>query len=136
MTIAARFVIAADGASGAVARRAGWKDHRVRAPALEYEITVPPQVQETLSQTLRFDFGVVPRGYGWVFPKREHLSIGIGALSPRRSPLGLKQMLAQYLTSLGIHHLALRARSIGRDRFGVQGGGYFVAPRHDRAHHL
>jgi geranylgeranyl reductase family protein len=109
-TIAARFVIAADGASGVVARRAGWKDHRMRAPALEYEITVPPTVQETLSQTLRFDFGVVPRGYGWVFPKREHLSIGIGALSPRRSLLGLKQMLAQYLTSLGIHHITHMAR--------------------------
>ncbi len=109
-TIAAQFVIAADGAASVIARRAGWKDHRVLAPALEYEITVPPELQDILSQAMRFDFGFVPRGYGWVFPKREHLSIGIGALSPRGGPLGLKRMLEQYLKFLGIDQMSRMER--------------------------
>ncbi len=25
-----------------------------------------------------FGFGFVPRGYGWVFPKKDHFSVGIG----------------------------------------------------------
>lgn len=33
-------------------------------------------------------FGYVPRGYGWIFPKREHLSIGVyGALLEFKNPM-------------------------------------------------
>ncbi len=32
------------------------------------------------SSSIHLDFGGVPNGYGWVFPKREGLSIGVGGM--------------------------------------------------------
>ncbi len=99
----ARFVIAADGAAGRLARCGGWRDSRILAPALEYEVTVPPEILERFSQTARFDIGAVANGYGWVFPKRQHLSVGVGVLSSTR--LGrrtLKQSLRRYLSAIGV----------------------------------
>lgn len=48
----------------------------------------------------RFDFGVVPAGYAWVFPKRDHLSIGV--LTTRRGAANLPQYYRRYLDVLGI----------------------------------
>jgi geranylgeranyl reductase family protein len=81
--IAARFVVAADGATGLAARAAGWPPNPATVPALECEVSVAPATFDRLAQSPRFDFGVVPHGYGWVFPKRAHLSVGV--LSTRRS---------------------------------------------------
>ena len=99
----ARFVIAADGAAGRLARCGGWRAHRDSAPALEYEVKVPPHVLERFSGTARFDLGAVANGYGWVFPKRGHLSVGVGVLAKvraKRPPL--KQSLQSYLAAIGV----------------------------------
>ena len=73
----ARFVIAADGAMSVVARKTKRPDTRRLIPALEYEVFVGDNLFEQFARSARFDVGVVPYGYGWVFPKREHLSIGV-----------------------------------------------------------
>lgn len=101
-SITARFVIAADGATGTVARAAGWTPNPGAVPALEYELVVPPAVFARFAGAARFDFGLVPHGYAWVFPKRERLSVG--ALSTRRGSggPGLRASLAAYLRRLGI----------------------------------
>ena len=31
---------------------------------------------------MQFDFGVVPHGYGWIFPKRDHYNVGVYTSSP------------------------------------------------------
>jgi len=99
----ARFVIAADGAAGRLARCGGWQDSRILAPALEYEVTVPPEILDRFGRTARFDIGAVPTGYGWVFPKREHLSVGVGVFrSARRGRRMLKQALQGYLAAIGV----------------------------------
>src|SRR5258707_852687 len=77
--LAARFVIRADGATSPMAARLGWRPVPRRAPALEAEVTVPAPVFARFAEAARFDFGAVPGGYGWVFPKRAHLSIGVAA---------------------------------------------------------
>jgi geranylgeranyl reductase family protein len=102
-TIKARFVVAADGAAGRVARMAGLNDGRAMAPALEHEITVPGEILEQFSETARFDIGAIPGGYGWIFPKRHHLSVGVGVLSSKSGGAhGLKTSLQSYLSSVGI----------------------------------
>ncbi len=99
----AHFVIAAHGAAGRLSRLGGWRDHCVTAPALEWEVRVPPEVFDRFSQTARFDIGAVANGYGWVFPKRAHLSVGIGVLNPaRRTTQTLKKSLRQYLAAIGV----------------------------------
>jgi flavin-dependent dehydrogenase len=44
-----------------------------------------------------FDLGGMERGYGWIFPKRDHLNVGI------YSPLGGRQMRAQLDAFLQLH---------------------------------
>jgi geranylgeranyl reductase family protein len=94
----ARFVIAADGVHSRVARAAGWPDHRLLAPAIEAEIAVSEEDLQRFSSSARFDFDVPPYGYGWVFPKRGHLSIGV--LSVRSRDRDLPQHFLRYLQCL------------------------------------
>jgi geranylgeranyl reductase family protein len=99
-SVTAAFVIAADGATGELARRAGWPDRRRLIPALEHEIQVDDATFERHARAPRFDVGIVPHGYAWVFPKAAHLSVGV--LSTRRGPVNLHACLAAYLQGLGI----------------------------------
>ncbi|MEW6730983.1 MAG: geranylgeranyl reductase family protein [Acidobacteriota bacterium] len=96
----ARFVLAADGAMSLVARKAGWPETRDLIPALEYEVKVSNELLNRFGESARFDFGVVPYGYGWVFPKKAHLSIGL--LSMQRRAINLNEMFMQYLRLIGI----------------------------------
>ena len=107
----ARYVIAADGADSVVGRKLCWPDSRALIPALECEVSVDRDTFSRLRSTVRFDFGVVPRGYAWVFPKREHLSIGV--LTMRRGHVRLYDWLKTYLKILKIN----RIKSIDRHGF-------------------
>lgn len=95
----AKFVVAADGALSTVARKMGMADGRVLIPALEYEVTVPQEQLDQFHGTARFDFGVLPQGYAWAFPKRQHVSVGV--LSMTEKGHDLKQAMVQYLRLLG-----------------------------------
>ncbi|MCP4668042.1 MAG: NAD(P)/FAD-dependent oxidoreductase [Deltaproteobacteria bacterium] len=96
----ARFVVAADGAASITARKAGFRETRTLIPALESEVTVQEEVFRKFNQKARFDVGTIPYGYAWVFPKKEHLSLGI--LSRRRGSVNLNALLDQYLNILGM----------------------------------
>ena len=64
-TIDAEVVIGADGANGTTGRAAGLDDH-LRTVALEGNAAVD---LERFAGRAWIEFGVVPGGYGWVFPK-------------------------------------------------------------------
>ena len=98
--VRARFVIAADGAASVVARKTGRAELRDVVPALEAEVTLSPEAMAPLMKAARFDFGVVPFGYAWVFPKRGHLSIGV--LTTKRGAANLPEYYRRYLALLGI----------------------------------
>ncbi|WP_177763196.1 geranylgeranyl reductase family protein [Flavobacterium sp. I3-2] len=100
--IAAKFIISGDGALSPVAKMAGWKESRTIIPALEYEIKVPEADFERLSQNVRFDIDVLPHGYGWCFPKKNHLSVGVAAFVKNNETLNLKKYYTDYLKVLGI----------------------------------
>lgn len=117
-TFTARFVVAADGALSPVARFAGWRDSRHLVPALESEVEVGQTVFERFSGAARFDVDVLPLGYGWVFPKRRHLSVGIASF--RRGPIDLHALLDRYCERIGLQPTQ------GDDRHG------FVIPIHPR----
>jgi geranylgeranyl reductase family protein len=95
-----QFVIAADGARSIVAERAGWKETRNLASALECEVVVSDESLQRLSRAARFDFGLMPCGYAWTFPKKDHLSMGV--LSMRPGPVKLHRMFEQYLKLINL----------------------------------
>lgn len=103
--ITAKFIIAADGALSPIAKIAGWKETRTLIPALEYEIEVPMADFERLSQNARFDIDAIPYGYGWCFPKKNHLSIGVAVVVKTNKKINLKEYYAEYLKTLGISEI-------------------------------
>ncbi len=120
-TVSARFVVAADGALSPTARAAGWGDGRHLVPALESEVRVTAKTFDRFSRTARFDFGVVPNGYAWVFPKRDHLSIGV--LSTRRGAVHLPSHLERYYQLLGIDAIEREERHGSLIPFSMRTGG-------------
>ncbi len=68
----AAFLIGVDGANSQVRRlmgNASWITHGL---AIEGRI-----INSEPSHEMEFNFGVFEGGYGWVFPKRDHLNLGI-----------------------------------------------------------
>jgi len=106
------YIIAADGALSTTAKLMGWVDNRHLIPALEYEVTINDIDFKRLSKELRFDLDAIPQGYGWVFPKKDHLSIGIA--SATRGKKDLKNYYKKYLDSLDIKEV------INEERHGAQ----------------
>lgn len=99
-----KYIIAADGVYSQVAKMAGWKeDTRTLIPALEYEIHVPTSDFERLSKEIRFDIDAIPSGYGWCFPKKNHLSVGVAALLKDNNKI--KQYCEEYIKFLGIEEV-------------------------------
>ena len=98
--LAGRYLVGADGANSTVARAAGLRASRALCPAIQAEVAPPAEVMDDFAGTLAFVFGEVPGGYLWVFPKSDHLSVGIGVV--RHSARGLRQVLAGAMGHLGI----------------------------------
>jgi geranylgeranyl reductase family protein len=93
-----RYLIAADGAKGPVAKWLGFKERKRRlGGALEAE--APAEVSE--GHIAHFEFGMVKNGYIWNFPKADGYSIGIGTFRGGE-PQDLKSMLAEYANLFGV----------------------------------
>lgn len=71
-------VIGADGASGVIARLTGLQDHIQPGLAWEAEVRADAETIQRFSQTVFLDWGTLPGGYAWMFPKNDHFSIGVG----------------------------------------------------------
>ena len=77
-TFEGRTLVAADGANGQTSKLAGLDVTLLHGIAMEGNITPPGGVPDEWKDTMGLDFGGVPGGYGWIFPKRDHLNIGLG----------------------------------------------------------
>ena len=96
-TLTARQLIGADGSYGIVNRLFRLTSPRGSATALEIEVPRDRFVCEATSP--RFDFGAVPLGYGWVFPKRDYWSVGLYTLAQKTPEL--RKTLARYVEDAG-----------------------------------
>ncbi|NNG27751.1 MAG: NAD(P)/FAD-dependent oxidoreductase, partial [Ignavibacteriaceae bacterium] len=99
-TLKADFVIAADGATGISAKISGMNKNFFSVPAIECEVYIPEDEFEYYKNSTRFDFGFIPHGYAWVFPKRNHLSVGIASM--KKLKVNLNDYLKRYFTTLGL----------------------------------
>jgi len=104
-TIEAKYVIAADGALSPTAKLMGWPETRMMCPALEYEVEVSPEEFEKHKDSARFDIDAAPLGYGWCFPKKNHLSIGVGNFMKTKKNPKLREYYNKYVEYLGIKEI-------------------------------
>ena len=86
----ALMVIGAEGASGAVARSADLWNDIMPGLAWEAEVRVDAASLKKYSSAVFLDWGSFPGGYGWVFPKKDHFSIGVGG------PASLSKWMMDY----------------------------------------
>lgn len=78
--LAATFVIGADGASSRIRKLLGIAmDRRGFAVGLEAEVPKGDVLREAANPEIYFGFA--EWGYGWVFPKRDTLTVGVGGLA-------------------------------------------------------
>jgi len=100
-TYRARYLIGADGANSKVARLSGLRGGRTLGIALEAEVAANDiDLLREYSGTACFILGTPPKGYIWVFPKADHLSVGIGTFEAKA--FDLKVTLTEEVSKLGI----------------------------------
>jgi geranylgeranyl reductase family protein len=79
-------VVGADGANGSAARALGLGGEIVHGVALEGNVSHVDVDRERYARRMVLEFGVVPGGYAWVFPKGDHVNVGVGgwgSIGPR-----------------------------------------------------
>ena len=108
-------VVAADGAHGRAARLGGLALHHHQGLAIEGNLPASPRVRARFDDCLSFDLGVFPGGYGWLFPKGDHVNIGVGGWS--FAGRSLKAELMKVVRAYGFDPSGLR---------GVRGHGLTV----------
>lgn len=91
----AHVVIGADGANSLVARQLFPNRSQYRAPALESEVQIGEGRHFPGSTTILVDVGAARQGYGWIFPKRECLSVGVGEF--RRKATNLRATFERFV---------------------------------------
>src|SRR3954447_20849549 len=114
----ADIVVGADGANGTTARSFGLGEGIVHGVALEGNVAYGSVSEDRYRHRAVIELADIPGGYGWVFPKGDHVNVGVGAWQtegPR-----LREHLArvcrahdldpQQLESLRGHRLPLRRR--------------------------
>lgn len=99
-TFRARYLILADGAASRLARRVGLRRRQRMGITLEAEVPAEGPLLSRFDDAVLFLFGLPVQGYVWVFPKSDHLSVGVGAFL--RPSGGLRRLLEQEMTRLGI----------------------------------
>jgi geranylgeranyl reductase family protein len=100
--LTARYLVGTDGAVSQVARCLGLRPRRSLGSALEAEVPLDGQsaLHQEYGQRALLAVGIVPRGYGWVFPKGDHLPVGVAWL--RQGRVDLRTALRQEMDLLGI----------------------------------
>ncbi len=112
----ARVLIGADGANGVAGRSLGLRPVFEEAVALEANVPFGPDMQADWGEYVGLDLGGLAGGYGWAFPKGDHLNVGVGAW--KYAAFTLRPKLAEIcrhygfdearLTGLRGHHLPVR----------------------------
>jgi len=101
----AKILVGADGVYSKTAKALKLNISSKQMIGLEAEIHTPnANMLKTLMNITSFDFGVIPEGYGWIFPKKEHLSVGI--LSVSKKIKAMKQYFYNYLETKNLKNYA------------------------------
>ncbi|MDQ0256800.1 geranylgeranyl reductase family protein [Evansella vedderi] len=90
-----KFVVGSDGVNSVVAKQLNLMNEREAFLALEYELLTKPEALQKHKGKISIDYGIVPDGYSWIFPKNEHLSVGI--IGNSKDGKLLQRKLSEYM---------------------------------------
>ena len=79
-SVKTKYVIGADGVGSVVGKSCGLLKKQQLGLALEVELSVDEKILKEYASRLLVSFGVLKEGYFWIFPKKYHLSVGIGTI--------------------------------------------------------
>lgn len=105
-TVEAHALVVADGVWGPTARLAGVAVPRLMGLALEAIIDAPGRFSQYWDDVVGLDIGSPPGGYGWIFPRGDHLNIGVGGWL--EDAPNLRARLARLARAYGFDPSALR----------------------------
>jgi len=94
-----RLVVGADGAYSIAAREMDMRRSLEYIMGIESEVAVSEAKLAKWKSRALLDLGCVPGGYAWVFPKRNHLSVGVGCIVSKAKQL--RGCYDRFLKSLG-----------------------------------
>ena len=103
--VAASWLFCADGVNGTAARTIGLDDGRTYGVALEGNVGYSAVAEEDYRGKLFLELANVPGGYGWVFPKGDHVNVGVGGWE-REGPR-LREHLSRFCREYGIPESSL-----------------------------
>jgi geranylgeranyl reductase family protein len=112
-------LVGADGANGVTDRTLELGAGTVHGVAFEGNVRYGPVSEERYNGVAAIELGVVPGGYGWVFPKGDHVNVGVGGWEsegPR-----LREHLREYCRRLGIDEAEVE--SLRGHRLPLRGAG-------------
>src|SRR5262249_15056498 len=105
--VEASFLIGADGANGVVGRALGLGGSPTYGVAFEGNVAYGAADAERYRGLALIELGTVPGGYGWVFPKGDHVNVGVGGWE-RVGPT-LRDRLRDLCTRHGIEQSAVES---------------------------
>lgn len=73
--IESEFLIIADGITGRLCKQIGYSGRHEWTMALEVDV-FPKTFPKEFSDNTLFDFGIIEKGYGWIFPKDDRINMG------------------------------------------------------------
>jgi len=109
-TFRSQFAIGADGNRSVVARSLNLES-RDGFVGIETEVFVGAEDMARWESLVLTDLGYTSNGYGWVFPKKDHLSIGIGSRIDKAR--NLRGAYLQFLNSLNLSNYTIAKWSGG-----------------------
>jgi flavin-dependent dehydrogenase len=117
-----KVIVGADGVRSFVARSLGLRKNSKFGVAIEGEIFPNSDVADLLryNGSLHIDFNVIPKGYGWIFPKKDHLSVGVFTTLPKVKEI--KKYFFLYMEKKGLSK-DYHCRSIMGHRIPIGGRG-------------
>jgi geranylgeranyl reductase family protein len=134
-TLHAAALIGADGSNGQTRRLThsgadpAWYTHgfalEATVPYSDLPTTLPGGDNAT---DLVFDFSPLPGGYGWLFPKGDHINIGVGAFAPSNDTSQLKAVTRALMLDYAKQKLGVtKLNHITGQALGM--GGHAYVPR-------
>jgi len=102
--LSCQYLMGADGAESVIAKSFPFSLRKIRGDEVGLQSEVPYSSaihfkKEDLRR-VHLDFGRIPNGYGWVFPKKEGLSIGVGGIFGSRRKLNPREYFDAFLKEL------------------------------------
>jgi geranylgeranyl reductase family protein len=95
--VQARIVLGADGCNGTAARTLGLGGEIVHGVALEANYPYDARYRGTMVIAIAVVFG----GYGWIFPKGDHVNVGVGG--NESEALHLRERLRRFCEEYGVN---------------------------------